>query len=374
MKLISQPTRRRPSFHPLTVSRVEPLTPDAVAISFTVPEALSQAFAFEAGQHVTLRASFFGEDVRRSYSCCISPAQARQRGEIRVASARVPDGIMSNWLNDEVQVGDVLQVMSPLGSFTCPVEPESSRHHVAVAAGSGITPVLSIISTVLEEEAESRVTLFFGNRRTDTIMFLEELMDLKNAYPQRFSLINVLSAEPQEVDLFNGRIDRGKFEHFLDTLVPVERVDEWYLCGPFGMVETLREVLGEHEADSAHVHHEVFHVDEAESPALPRRRRRAEATPVAPAAIATVTLGGRTTKVPIRSAAQTILSATLQQRPEAPFSCTNGVCGTCRAKVVSGEVRMDRNYALEEDEVAAGYALMCQSHPVTQEVVVDYDA
>lgn len=372
MSLLQTPTRRRAAFHELTVSRVDRLTDDAVAISFTVPEELREEFAFEPGQHLTVRATLGGEEVRRSYSCCISRAEAQRRGEVRVASARVPQGVMSSWLNSEVRPGDVLEVMSPIGSFVCPTDPTATKHHVGIAAGSGITPVLSLLTTVLEEEPGSRVTLVFGNRRTDSIMFLEELMDLKNRFPGRFTLINVLSREVQDVELFTGRIDRDKFEELLATFVPEDEVDEWYLCGPFGMVETVRAVLAEREVDPAHVHHEVFHVDDTGAPAPVEAVEVASDAP--PEAVATVTLDGRTTTVPMRSKAQTILAATLIERPDAPFSCTGGVCGTCRAKVVDGEVRMERNYALEEDEIARGYALMCQSHPVTDQVTIDYDA
>lgn len=374
MSLITtQPTRRRATFHDLTVSRVDRLTDDAVAISFAVPDELARDFLrFEPGQHLTVRAEIDGEEVRRSYSCCISRRQARERGEVRVASARVPGGVMSTWLNEQVSVGDTLQVMTPLGSFTCPVDPTASRHHVGIAAGSGITPVLSLLTTVLEEEPGSRVTLVLGNRRTDSIMFLEELMDLKNRFADRLTLLNVLSREVQDVPLLTGRIDRDKVEELLATFVPEDEVDEWYLCGPFGLVETVRQVLGEREVDPEHVHHEIFHVDEsggiAPAPVV-------EVDEGAPAeAVVTVTLDGRTTTVPMPTKAETILDATLRERPDAPFSCTGGVCGTCRARVVSGEVRMDRNYALEEDEVERGYRLMCQSHPVSDEVEIDYDA
>ncbi|GAA5160858.1 1,2-phenylacetyl-CoA epoxidase subunit PaaE [Ornithinimicrobium tianjinense] len=372
MSLIQQPTRHRAHFHELTVSSVDRLTDDAVAVTFAVPEELRETFAFEPGQHLTVRATIDGQDVRRSYSCCISRAESRRRGQVRVASARVPSGVMSTWMNTQVRPGDVLRVMEPLGSFVCPVDPTATKHHVGIAAGSGITPVLSILSTVLEEEPGSRVTLVYGNRRTDSIMFLEELMDLKNRFPGRFTLLNVLSREAQEIELLNGRIDREKVEELLATFVPEDEVDEWYLCGPFGMVETVQSVLSERGVDAQHVHHEIFHVDDAGAPVAAAPTEVDLSAP--PEAVATVTLDGRTTRVPMPSKAETILNATLRERPDAPYSCTGGVCGTCRAKVVSGEVRMDRNYALEEDEVARGYRLMCQSHPVTDEVEIDYDA
>ncbi|MFX0537986.1 1,2-phenylacetyl-CoA epoxidase subunit PaaE [Ornithinimicrobium sp. Y1847] len=373
MSLLQQPTRRRATFHDLTVTRVDRLTDEAVAVSFAVPEELREEFAFEPGQHLTVRATIDGEDVRRSYSCCISRAEAQRRGEVRVASARVPRGVMSSWMNAEVAPGDVLQVMSPLGSFVCPTDPTARKHHVGVAAGSGITPVLSILTSALEEEPGSRATLIFGNRRTDSIMFLEELMDLKNRFPGRFTLINVLSREVQDVELFTGRIDREKFEEFLATFVPEDEVDEWYLCGPFGMVETVRAVLAERGVQEAHVHHEIFHVDDAGAPITDEAPVDVDPT-APPEAVVTVTLDGRTTTVPMPTRAETILNATLRERPDAPFSCTGGVCGTCRAKVVDGEVQMERNYALEEDEVARGYRLMCQSHPVSDQVTIDYDA
>ncbi|ANS78459.1 Phenylacetate-CoA oxygenase/reductase, PaaK subunit [Serinicoccus hydrothermalis] len=374
MSLIQQPTRRRARFHDLTVSRVDRLTDQAVAISFEIPEELREEFEFEPGQHLTVRATIDGQDARRSYSCCISRAQSRERGEVRVATATVPGGLMSTWLNEQARPGDTMQVMSPMGSFTCPTQPTATRHHVGIAAGSGITPVLSLLTTALEEEPHSRVTLVFGNRRTDSVMFLEELMDLKNRFPGRFTLLNVLSREPQEAELLTGRIDREKVEQLMATFIPEDQVDEWYLCGPFGMVETVQEVLAERGVDAEHVHHEIFHVDGEGAPVTEPVPAEPADPGAPPEAVATVTLDGRTTTVPMPSAAETILAATLRERPDAPFSCTGGVCGTCRAKVTDGEVRMDRNYALEPDEVDRGYRLMCQSHPVTEAVTIDYDA
>jgi ring-1,2-phenylacetyl-CoA epoxidase subunit PaaE len=365
--------RHRARFHDLTVSAVERLTDDAVAVSFTVPEEVADEFAFEAGQHLTLRATIEGQDTRRSYSICRSPHEARRLGEVRVAAARVDGGLMSTWLNESVSVGDTVRVMTPMGSFVCPTDPTAARHHVAIAAGSGITPVMSLLTTVLAHEPHSRATLIFGNRRTSSIMFLEELQDLKNAHPERFQLVNVLSREVQDVDLFSGRIDRERLERLTDVLVPAGTVDEWYLCGPFGMVQDARAVLTERGADPHHVHHEVFHVDGQESTGL-RRAEPVVAPGAPPEAVVTVNLDGRSTVIEMPSRAETILAATLRSRPDAPYSCTGGVCGTCRARVVGGEVRMERNYALEPEEVAAGIVLACQAHPVTDTVALDYDA
>lgn len=370
MNALSIPTRRRASFHPLRVSEVEQLTDTAVALTFDVPDELAEEFVFEPGQHLTLRAEIDGQDVRRSYSICLPRSRALREKKVRVAVSRVPQGVMSNWIADHVQVGDEMQVMTPMGSFVNPVDPTAARHHVAIAAGSGITPVMSLLGTLLEEEPGSRATLVFGNRRTDSIMFLEELADLKNAHPERFRMINVLSREPGDVELFHGRIDAERLERMFDGLIDPDEVDHWYLCGPFGMVEAAREVLGSRGIAEDVVHHEVFHVDDNPPP------QSAEPidTDAEPEAVVTVSLDGRRTEVGMPSKdGETILAATLRERPDAPFSCTGGVCGTCRAKVVDGEVRMDRNYALEPDEVEAGFVLACQSHPVTERAEIDFD-
>lgn len=366
----SRPARRRAQFHPLTVTGVERLTDDAVAITFAVPERLREDYRFEPGQHLTLRASINGEEVRQSYSICLSRAVAERTGTLRVAAARVAGGRMSNWLNDTIAVGDCLDVMTPLGSFSCPTQPGASRHHLAIAAGSGITPVLSIISSVLEEEPGSRVTLLFGNRRTASVMFLEELADLKNRFADRLQLVHVLSREPQDVELFTGRLDPERVRRILDALAPIATVDEWYLCGPYGMVTGAQALLADAGVDTHHVHHEIFHVAEQEAP----RQEVVVEEGAPPAAVVTVNLDGRTTRIEMPTKDETILNATLRARPDAPYSCTGGVCGTCRARLVSGEVRMDRNYALEPEEVDAGIVLACQSHPVTDEVALDYDA
>lgn len=372
MSLLTSPSpTRRPTFHPLPVVGVERLTTEAAAITFAVPKDLAETYAFAPGQHLTLRALVNGEQVRQSYSIC----QVREAGvpprTLRVAAAKVPGGRMSTWLNEVVEVGDVIEVMTPSGSFTCPTSPNAARHHLAIAAGSGITPVLSIVTTVLAEEPRSRVTLLFGNRRTSSIMFLEELEDLKNQYAERLHLIHVLSREAPDVELFSGRLDRERLERVFEVLVPVDDVDEFYLCGPFGMVQDAQALLQDFGVDQHHVHHEIFHVDDPSAP--PRRPVVVDAS-APPAAVVTVNLDGRTTVIPMPSTQESILDATLRARPDAPYSCTGGVCGTCRARLVSGEVTMDRNYALEPEEVAAGVILACQSHPVTAEVELDYDA
>lgn len=364
------PGRRAARFHPLPVASIERLTDDAVAVTFLVPDELTDEYVFEPGQHLTVRAQIGDEQVRQSYSICQSRNARGRSNTRRVAVARVPEGRMSNWINDELRPGDVVEVMTPLGSFTCPTQPSGIRHHVALAAGSGITPVISLLTTALEEEPKSRATLLFGNRRTNSIMFLEELEDLKNRFPGRFQLVNVLSREVQDVELFSGRLDPERVERILTALVPVSTVDEWYLCGPFGMVTGTELLLKERGVEGRHIHYEIFHVDDGTEP----RRKVVVDESAPPEATVTINLDGRTTVVPMPSKEETILDAALRVRPDVPYSCTNGVCGTCRARLVSGEVRMDRNYALEPEEVKAGIVLTCQSHPVTDEVALDYDA
>ena len=368
--LLTAPATRRATFHTLTVDRVERLTDEAVAVTFAVPAELADAYDFVPGQHLSLKATIDGAEVRNSYSIC----QPRGEGPVtslRVAAAKVPGGRMSPWLVDTVKAGDEIEVMTPMGTFTCPAVVDRARHHLAIAAGSGITPVFSLVSTALEREPLSRVTLLFGNRRTSSVMFLEELADLKDRFGARLHLVNVLSREAPDVELFAGRLDRERLGRIFDALVPIDEVDEVYLCGPYGMVLDAQAELADRGMDSAHVHHEIFHVDDAGAP---------KHTPVvvdesAPAeAIVTVNLDGRTTVIPMPSKLETILDATLRARPDAPYSCTGGVCGTCRARVVTGEVKMLRNYALEPDEVAAGIVLACQALPVSDTVELDYDA
>ncbi|QQQ76054.1 phenylacetate-CoA oxygenase/reductase subunit PaaK [Saccharothrix sp. 6-C] len=342
----------RPVFHKLTVASVERLCSDAVAVTFDVPASLAADFAFAPGQYLTLRDG----DERRSYSIC-APAG----GPLRIGVRRVDGGRFSTLLVDRLQRGDVLEVLPPLGGFT----PSGGAHHGLVVAGSGITPALSIAASVLAGGA--RVTMLYGNRRADTVMFADELADLKDRYAARFQLVHVLSREPRDVELFSGRLDAAKLRALFSTVVPWADVDAWWLCGPYGMVRDAQDVLGSLGVPPAAVHHELFYVDEPPPPP-----RRAE-TSAAVTASATVILDGRSTEVPL-PADVPILDAAQRVRADLPFACKGGVCGTCRALVVSGEVEMRRNYALEPREVAAGFVLTCQSVAVTPAVTVDYDA
>ena len=355
------PPRRRQEFHPLRVAAVQRLCEDAVAVTFEVPEHLTETFAFRPGQSLTLRRDIDGREERRSYSICV-PLGAAPRIGVR----EVPGGLFSTWLVHEVRPGDQIEVAPPTGSFTPDLD--TSAHHVLVAAGSGVTPLLSIAGSVLRDPG-SRVTLLYGNRRTDTVMFADELADLKDRYTSRLELVHVLSREPREAELFSGRLDADKLRTVLPLLMDVNGVDHWWLCGPFGMVTDAQAVLQEMGVDKAAVHQELFFVDDLPPEPLLREDVGADG----PASDVTVILDGRSTPMAIPYDV-TILDGAQRIRPDMPFACKGGVCGTCRAKVVDGKVEMRRNYALEDAEVEAGFVLTCQSLPVTDEVTVDYDS
>jgi ring-1,2-phenylacetyl-CoA epoxidase subunit PaaE len=360
--VIKRPVRRRPTFHPLPVTALERLTDEAVVVTFAVPPPLRALYTFSPGQHLTVRLP--EGDVRRSYSICSTPAELAGRGELRIGVKEVPGGAFSGFAVRALRTGDSVEVLPPLGHFTTAFAPDRVRGYGAVAAGSGITPVLSLIATGLAVEPQSRFTLVYGNRNARSVMFAEQLADLKDRYPTRLHLIHVLSREPGEAPLLSGRIDADRMNRLLDALIPAEEIDEWFLCGPYGMVADIHGVLRRRGA--ATVHQELFFAEDAPPPAAP-------GPAVQVGAQATIVLDGRSTTVTV-TPGERVLDAALRVRPELPYACKGGVCSTCRAKLVSGEVAMARNYALEPDEVAAGFVLTCQSTPLTERLVVDYDA
>jgi ring-1,2-phenylacetyl-CoA epoxidase subunit PaaE len=346
-------------FHPLRVAAVERLCDDAVAVTFDVPGELAERYAFRPGQSLTVRRRHDGADERRTYSIC-APAGAKPRIGVR----EVPGGLVSSWLVHGLSAGDEVEVAPPSGTFT--PELDVAGRHVLIAAGSGITPVLSIAASLLRHP-EAHVSVLYGNRRADTVMFAEELADLKDAYPSRLELVHLLSREAREVELLTGRLDAGKLRVLLPLLIDVAAVDHWWLCGPFGMVTDATEVLSEQGVQAGRIHRELFWVDEA-----PPELIRDERAPAGPSSEVTVMLDGRSTTVAVPEG-DTILEGAQRSRPDLPFACKGGVCGTCRARVVEGEVVMRRNFALEPAEVAAGFVLTCQSTPTTAQVMVDFD-
>lgn len=345
-------------FHPLTVASVVPQTDDSVAVTFDVPDNLQSRFVHQPGQHIVIRRQMDGEDVRRSYSLCSPP------GTVRVGIKRIPDGVFSSWATTELKPGDVLDVMAPIGEFTLDVT--IPGRYVGIAAGSGITPVLSMVRTALEQQPETEFILVYGNRTTQTIMFLEELEDLKNRFPRRFQVVHVLSREPHQVPLFQGRIDGEKLELLARTLIDPATVDGWYLCGPLDMVEGACATLEGLGVTEDKVHYELF-FDQRLEPAV-EVGDDAEGF-----ATVYVTMDGRTSVVRADPDGPSILDYARSVRAEIPFACKGGMCATCKARVVDGEVTMAKNYALTDEEIAAGLILTCQAHPVSDEVSLSYD-
>ena len=379
MTALSTASSRRAAFHPLTVAAVRRLTEDAVEVTFAVPPELVDSYDYLPGQYVALRTVLDGTELRRSYSICAEP----RPGELRVAIKRDLGGLFSTWANEHLRAGDVLDVMSPAGSFTSRSAPgvdsgsgEAVHGEVfaAVAAGSGITPVIAIARTLLAASDTSRFDLVYANKAAMDVMFLEELADLKDRYPSRFALHHVLSREQRISPLLSGRIDAGKLTTLIDAVLPAASVDEWFLCGPFDLVQLCRDALAERGIDPAKVRFELF------TTGRPDRPEGSAGRPVVPDSSGenfdiTFRLDGLQGKVasPVH-ARESILNAALRVRPDVPFACAGGVCGTCRAKLVSGTVDMEENYALEPEELEAGYVLTCQSRPTSAGVSVDYDA
>lgn len=352
--------RRRP-FHKLRVQSVDQLCEDAAAITFDVPAELTADFAFKPGQSLIVRRTFDGTEQRRNYSIC-SPVGAPPRIGVR----QVPGGAVSGWLIRDVAAGDELEVQPPSGSFTA--DPDQAGRHVLVAAGSGITPVLSIAASVLAHP-ESHVTLLYGNRRTNSVMFAEELSDLKDSYGTRFQLVHVMSREPRRVELFSGRLDRERATALMQTLVPITAVDHFWLCGPYGMVCDVEDALHDVGVSNDRIHKELFFIEDVAPPPL----AHADAVTTGPVSDGTIILDGSSSTLSLPRD-MSVLDAAQRSRDDLPFACKGGVCGTCRAKITAGAVDMRRNYALEPAEVAAGFVLTCQSFPMTDSLTVDFDA
>ncbi|GAA1922544.1 hypothetical protein GCM10009716_33800 [Streptomyces sodiiphilus] len=351
-------------FHPLRVARVDRLTDDAVALTLTVPPALREEFRFIPGQHLTFRhRAADGTELRRNYSVCTPADAPAGPSELTVGVRHITGGTFSAHVVKEVAPGDTLDVMPPTGRFTLAPRP---GHFAAVTGGSGITPVLSMAATLLATEPEARFTLLRADRSAASTMFLEEVADLKDRHPGRLQLVHALSREEQQAGLGSGRLDAARITALLPALLPVGTVAGWYLCGPLGLIDATRQALRDLGVDRERVHTELFHADDA--PAAP-----APAAETATDATVTATLDGRSGSWPVQPG-ETLLETVLRNRADAPYACKGGVCGTCRAHLVRGEVHMDRNFALEPEELEAGYVLACQSHPLTGQVELDFDA
>lgn len=379
------PNKKKATFNSLVVSEVRKLTEDSVEVSFAVPAQLQADYDYIPGQYVALRADIDGQEIRRSYSICDVPRD----GVIRVAIKRDRGGVFSTWANESLQPGFKMDVMNPQGAFTSKTHvtglnnPEAVReelekldhpHLVAIAAGSGITPIMAIAQTVLSESPDTTFELIFANKGGGDVMFAEEIGDLKDKYPNRFAVHHVLSREQRVNPLFSGRIDAEKLQTLLDNVVRTESVDEWFLCGPFELVQLVRDELSGRSIDEKNVRYELFTTGKPTGDQN-QTGRLVEVDPEGDNVEISFQLDGLSGSVssPV-SANESLLNAALRVRSDVPFACAGGVCGTCRAKVVEGEVEMDENYALEADEVAAGYILTCQSHAKTPNVTIDFDA
>lgn len=368
------PARRRATFHSLVVQDVRRLTDDAIEVTFTVPPALVDEYAYASGQYVALRTTLDGVDLRRSYSLCRPPQRALDGGEgtLSVGIKRDAGGLFSTWAQTELQPGFAIDVMSPQGAFTSSLPAFDDTHIVGIAAGSGITPLMALAHTVLTTSDSARFTLLYTNRATADVMFLEDLAELKDRHPTRLALHHVLSREQRAAPVLSGRLDEAKLRLIFDKLIPPASVDEWFLCGPFALVDLCREILGDLGVQREHIRFELFTT--GDDPARDRAARPVVVDANAPSFRIEVTLDGVSSTVdsPV-DAHESVLNAALRVRPDAPFACAGGVCGTCRARVLEGSVTMTENYALEPDELERGYVLTCQSHPTSDRLVVDYD-
>ncbi|ABK53211.1 Oxidoreductase FAD-binding domain protein [Acidothermus cellulolyticus 11B] len=345
-------------FHALRVAAIDRLTEDAAAVTFEVPAALADEYRFLPGQHVIVRCPAAGDDKRRAYSLCSPPPT------LRIGVKRIPNGVFSRYVMEEMRPGDVVDVMTPTGRFVPSPDP-GIRRRTAVCAGSGITPVLSMMAAALAADSAAVFQLVYGNRSTASVMFLDEIADLKDRYPDRLEVVHVFSREPRESELLTGRLDRAKIAALLDAFGFVERTDEWFVCGPLGVIEAARAELRSRGVPAERVHTELFHVDTVTAPRIPQTETGV--------ATVQVRLGGRTTEVHV-GYDQDVLHAVLPVRADVPYGCTNGMCGTCRARLVAGDVVMRQCYALDEADRAAGFVLTCQAMPRTPRISLDYDA
>ncbi len=354
-------------FHKLTVKNIIKETPDCVSIEFNVPHDLKDAFQYTQGQSINIKTTLNGEEIRRTYSICASP----QENRLKVAVKKVEGGLFSTYANEQLKNGDELEVMTPLGKFNTQLDSAQSKNYVAFAAGSGITPIISIIKATLAAEPQSSFTLIYGNRSRSSIIFFEELEGLKNKYMQRFTLIHILSREKTDAAINFGRITKDKCTHLFEKLVDLKHADEFFLCGPQEMIMDVQDFLEANGVNEKKVHFELFTTEKKRKAASNKLKAESENIP---SSKIEMKLDGRTFlfDIPLNSDA-TILDAAMQLGADVPYACKGGVCCTCKAKLVEGEVEMDVHWGLDHEEIEQGFILTCQSHPKTEKVVVDFD-
>lgn len=356
-------------FHPLTIRDIRKETEDCISVSFIIPGELQEVFRFEQGQNITLKKVLHGEELRRNYSICSSPFD----NELRVAIKRMHHGKFSNWANQELKAGDVLEVMPPTGKFNTRLDPTEKRNYLGVAAGSGITPIISIIKTTLQTEKDSSFILIYGNRSRRSIVFLDELENLKNIYMNRLTVVHILSREEPDSLINFGRINEKKCEELFSKLIRLSTIDEAFVCGPEEMIFTVKKFLEANGFPEKHIHYELF-TTPLQKDAVKDLNKAAKPAVEHGISYIKVRIDGTVTHFELPAEGDTILNAAMKAGADLPFACKGGVCSTCKAKLLEGEVDMDVNYALEEEEVKAGFILTCQSHPKTAHVFVDFDA
>ncbi len=364
-----------PKFHALTIAEVRRETADAISLRFAVPEELRPAYLFRQGQFLTLKTTIGDEELRRSYSVCVGVQDYARDGELRVAIKAIADGRFSGFANATFTAGQSLDVMTPDGRFFTPLDAGHAKHYVGFAGGSGITPLLSLIKTTLHAEPLSQFTLIYGNRTVRSILFAEELEELKNRYLTRFSLVHIISDEPQEVALFHGLMDQAKCASFLENLIPPARIDEAFICGPAPMMDAAEAALQAAGVPQSRIHIERFGTPptQKEIGTVPIYSKEIGTVPIS---FVVVVIDGKTRSfelplMPVGGVA--ILDAALALGADLPYACKGGVCCTCRAKVLEGRVRMDKNFTLEQQEIDQGFVLTCQAHPLTERVVISFD-
>jgi ring-1,2-phenylacetyl-CoA epoxidase subunit PaaE len=355
-------------FRPLTILDIRNETADCISVAFHIPAEWREEFGYKAGQNITLRTVINGGEIRRSYSICSSPYE----NELRVAIKRVEEGLFSSHAHRHFEAGQTLEVMAPTGNFVLPLQTANKKHYMAFAAGSGITPVISLLKTILKEEPLSRFTLVYGNRNRNTVIFREELMAIKNEHPERFQLIPVFSREKMDAPLFEGRIDAAKCEMIFKQIIPLAQDQEYLLCGPAPMIFEVREWLLAQKVAEKRIHYELFS-DPGESGAAIKKILPEKKESSGEKSLVTIRLDGISSDFQIPREGPTILEAAIEAGADLPYACRAGVCASCRAKLVQGKVTMDQNYALADEELEEGFILACQSHPASEKLLIDFD-
>jgi ring-1,2-phenylacetyl-CoA epoxidase subunit PaaE len=353
-------------FYPLKIKEIRLETADCVSILLEIPAELKNVFQFKSGQYLTFRTRLDGQEIRRSYSICSSPLE----NEWRVAVKKVPFGQFSTFANEQLKVGDRIETMPPAGKFTVQPVEKQAKNYLAIATGSGITPILSILKTVLKAEPKSQFTLIYGNQKRSSIIFKEAIDGLKNKYMTRLSVYHILSQEVTDAKILSGRIDEPKLDYFFKQIIPIETVDHFYICGQEAMTQTVRNQLNQRGVSPQKVHFELFATNKSNPKHAEIRNQKSE---IGEQSEVTIRLDGVSSKMRLAYHGENVLDAAMKNGADLPFACKGGVCCTCKAKLVEGKVEMDVNYGLEAEEIAAGFILTCQSHPRTPTLIVDFD-